>query len=152
MIYFVDEDVAQLRPFRAELIYRGYNVKILTDADLAFATLSGAQPEAIQLAIIDVMLATATDELVSRYSRSDTNNFHQTGLILLEDLVKSNAAVFPKHAVFLTHATNDALFARIKMVADKHNMPLLRKRDFESALAFGDKIQAILDTLKKATK
>lgn|ERR1700690_1302493 len=152
MIYFIDEDIAQLRPFRAELTFRGYEVTTLPDADSAFSVLVKANPESLQLAIIDVMLAANPDERASRYQRSNTNNFHKTGLLLLEDLIHFNPTTFPKHAAFLTHATNNDLIAEIDSVVHKHHIPFLRKRDFESALAFGERIETILKEIMKVKK
>jgi hypothetical protein len=144
MIYIVDEDVAQLRPEESELKLRGYEVTFLRNADLAFDVLVSCENCHVDLVLIDVMLATNEDAAMSRYSREKTDNFLRTGLLLLADLVDQNKTVFPTKAVLFTCSAGKALLAAVKQASDQYRIPLLRKRDFNTAFEFADRVEDIL--------
>jgi hypothetical protein len=144
MIYFVDEDYRQLRALVSELLFRGLQAEIIQDADTAYAKLSAIDGATVDLVFIDVMLAASSDETRSRYSRAATDEFHRTGLLLLDDLAKSNPKVFPKKAIYLTHASNGKLIAAIDESARCHGIKMLKKRDFRTAHDFGIVVESIL--------
>jgi ActR/RegA family two-component response regulator len=144
MIYLVDEDVKKLRAFKSELEFRGYEVIRIRDADEAFSALCNVRPADVTLVIVDIMLSANSDISASRFTRESTDNFLETGLVLLDDLVQHNPECFPKLACFLTYATNVGLVAKIDRAASKHGIPLLRKRTFLTAYEFADQIESII--------
>jgi len=85
MIYFVDEDFRKLRVLVSELRINGFDATILRDADSAYHQLVSEKKANIDLVIIDVMLAVNPDISKSRYTRANTDDYHKTGLLLLED-------------------------------------------------------------------
>ncbi len=141
MIYFVDEDFGQTRHYRSELIARGYEVTPILTADEAFEILTGA--DNIDLAIIDVMLA-VSDHESERFSRKRTEDYLQTGIVLLEELCKSNSENFPSRAVLLTNTVRQSVLQRAQRVKAEHNVSLLRKNEMSTSFEFGESIEALL--------
>jgi DNA-binding response OmpR family regulator len=141
MIYIVDEDVIQLRPYAIELEIRGYNVKQLNNADCAYRILSQAKD--IEFVLLDIMLATE-DSNTSRYKREETRDFIKTGLLLLEDLNLANPEYFPSHVAVFSMGSQEWLVKEIIKSTINNNIPYLRKREFPSPYLFGDKIEELL--------
>lgn len=144
MVYFIDEDYRKLKVLVTELKFRGLSSEVIRDADSAYHRLWNVSLEHIDLVIIDVMLS-AKASGASRYSREKTDDYHKTGLVLLDDLVLANPDVFPKKAVFLTNASSDALYAQVKASAKDYKIECLRKSSFETAFQFGAKITEIVN-------
>lgn len=147
MIYFVDEDYRKLRALVSELKFSDFEATIIRDADSAFSELSEVEPEDVDLVIIDVMLAAKADENNSKYPRDETDDYHKTGLLLLDDLSQVNPAVFPKKAVYLTHASNGELVSLILASAKKYGIKMLRKKDYDTAYDFGKHIVQIISEM-----
>jgi len=147
MIYFVDEDYRKLRALVSELKFNDYEAKIIRDADTAFVELSEVTPEAVDIVLIDVMLAAKADEKNSKYPRDKTDDYHKTGILLLDDLVHVNPTVFPKKSAYLTHASNNELISLITVSAKKHDIKMLRKKDYDTAYDFGKNIVRIIGEL-----
>jgi len=145
MIYFIDEDYRKLRALASELTaFHGFETKIIRDADSAFRELSDIKECDVDLVIIDVMLAVNANGESSRYSREDTDDFHKTGIVLLDDLVLVNPDVFPKKAVYFTHASSGDLVKAISGSANKHGIRVLKKKDYNTAYDFGNEIVGII--------
>ncbi len=145
MIYFIDEDYRKLRALASELTtFHGFETKIIRDADSAFRELSDVNASDVDLVIIDVMLAVKADGKASRYSREDTDDFHQTGIALLDDLALVNPSVFPRKSVYFTHASSGDLVKAISTSANKHGIKMLKKKDYDTAYDFGKEIVAII--------
>ncbi|MBI5331371.1 MAG: response regulator [Betaproteobacteria bacterium] len=142
MIYIVDEDVVQLRPYAIELEIRGYEVKQIDNADAAYELLRTA--DNIELALIDVMLSAESVEK-SIFSRERTGDFIKTGLVLFEELTFANPKYFPGRAAFLSMGTMDWLVKEITGVSEKYKVPYLRKRDYRRPMAFGDKVESLIN-------
>ena len=142
MIYFVDEDVSQVRPFVTELLLRNYEVECIRDADEAFRKLS--RVTACDAVIIDVMLAVEFAAESSRYTRESTVEFTRTGLRLLEDLINENSALFPRRAILFSMATSRELVAEVERISSRHSVPFLRKSEFGTPHAFGERIEAFV--------
>ncbi len=147
MIYFVDEDYRKLRVLVSELKINGFDAKIIRDADTAFAELSEVDKSNVDLVIIDVMLAAKVNGNTSKYSREQTDDYHKTGLLLLDDLALANPSVFPKYAIYLTHASNDVLVKNISISANKYGIKMLRKKDYDTAYYFGEDVAKIIKEL-----
>lgn len=145
MIYFCDEDVQQIKPFAFEMELRGYSISILEDADKAFIGLSKNMN--IELAIIDVMYAVNVDKEKSRFSRSNTQDFTITGLTLLDDLIVVRPDIFPKRALFFSMGASDNLIRQIRAKSKIHQINFLRKSQFPTPYAFGERIVAILQRI-----
>jgi len=150
MIYFVDEDFRKLRALMSELVIRGYDVINIRDADAAYLELSNVNKEDVQLVIIDVMLAANSNQALSRYSRKETDDYHKTGLLLLDDLADSNPRVFPRRAVYLSHASSDALLRKVSSSVRKHNVRFLRKKDYDTAYEFGEQVDEIIKDISQS--
>lgn len=141
MIYMIDEDVIQLRPFALELKIRGYEVVQIDNADEGYRALSEAKN--IELVLVDIMLTTE-DKDVSRYSRESTRDFLNTGLLLLQDLIYVNPTFFPSRAVIFSMSSQEWLVSEIKEISDKHKIPYLRKSEYPSPFKFGNVIDGII--------
>lgn len=148
MIYFVDEDYSQIKPFAFELAMRGHEVETLADADAAFLRLHKIKVEAVDLVIIDIMLAANPDPVRSKFTRDRTHNFKVTGLILLEELMQHNAAVFPAKSLFFSMASSRDLIRKIRGFCEKNNVQYLDKDSFNTCYDFGEKIDEILGKIK----
>lgn len=144
MIYFVDEDIRQLKPFRIELEMRGFKVITIANADDAYNILS--KVDDIDLVILDVMLAASTQEN-SRYDRESTNNFLETGITLLKELSKLNNKFFPKKVVLYSMASNRDIVSKIRKTAEEFGIEYLKKKDYLSSYAFGEKIENIIKSI-----
>ncbi len=149
MIYIVDEDRRQLRAEKSELEFRGFEVEFLGDADIAFSTLISVKPKDVDLILIDVMLAANEDSMISRYSRSSSDNFMKTGLLLLKDLIQQNKKVFPSKAVLFTNTTSDSLLSEVRNVCTEYKIELISKREYRSTFEFGDKIESFIKNMKE---
>lgn len=143
VIYFVDEDVIQLDPFRIELQILGFEVDIIQDADEAYSILSMAADD-LQLAVIDVMLATGIERTASKFTRSTTRDFLETGLRLLDELVVANPKLFPKRAVFFSTATDPSLVKAIQKSASEYGVEYLDKNKYLSAYDFAKRIKGLI--------
>lgn len=145
MIYFVDEDRNEMRPFRQELAMRGFNTRQLFNADDGFNALFDARD--VELAIIDVMLST-DDVKSSRFSRDETNNFLITGLVLVRDLFDQAECLckklFPKKIILYSHATEINLVQKIQKVALDYGILYLSKNDYDNPFEFANKIEEII--------
>jgi hypothetical protein len=146
MIYFVDEDVVQLEPFKIELEILGFEVCILQDADEAYEVLCVPNEE-LELAIIDVMLAADFDIERSRFDRESTRDFLETGLVLLEQLKAVNPENFPRRAMLFSTATNTDLVQAVTQVAATNNIPYLDKNNYVNAWEFGQKVEETIMAL-----
>ena len=136
MIYFVDEDVIQLEPFKIELRIQGYEVENIINADEAFDVLSKTNND-LRLAIIDVMLAADENPGASKYDRAKTRDYLQTGLCLLKDLIEVRPDIFPKRALLFSMASDRKLITEIDKVSKDYKIPFLNKNDYTSAVDFG---------------
>jgi ActR/RegA family two-component response regulator len=141
MIYFVDEDLSYARQFTVPLVLRGYEAKILLNADRALDVLSEAKD--IELAIVDVMLATA-DARHSRFRADDTDSFLETGLALMRELNKTRPDVFPRKFAVLTAASEASLVGDIETACRKMQVPHLKKGDFKQPKALADRLVEIM--------
>ncbi len=94
---------------------RNHSVELIRDADAAFKKLKSAKD--IELAIIDVMLATASQD-ESIFTIFETDNFKTTGLSLVEKLSKENNA-FPRKALLFSHAVTKSIIDKIEIFAKK---------------------------------
>lgn len=145
MIYLVDEDVNQLSAFAEELRFRGFAVLQIDNADSAFDCLIAA--EDVELVIVDVMLGTADSE-ISRFSRERTSDFLTTGLALLEDLFFVDSDKFKSKVLLFSMTSTPTLLQTVLRASAKYGAPFLRKRDYVSPYAFGEKIQVFLGSGK----
>jgi len=150
MIFLIDEDETQVRPFKTELEIRGLKVISILSADAALHSLKKRTD--IDLAIIDVMLAADTNGDTKDFSRENTKDFKTTGLRLLERLVELNPTVFPNRAVLFSMATTAEMVSEIKIECGKFGVEFLRKAEFASPLEFGDKIEEILTAFQAQEK
>ncbi len=148
MIFFVDEDFRQLRALVSELAFRNIIVEVIPDADQAYDRLSEVKVSEVDLVLVDVMLAASPNEALSRYSRARTDDYHKTGLLLLDDLCEVNPVVFPSRAVYFTHANNGTLVAAVERSASQNKVPLLKKKDFNTAHHFGDAIEKLVAQIR----
>jgi len=137
MIYFVDEDVPYAKEFTIPLIMRGYNVEILPNADLAYDALEKAAD--VELAIIDIMLATA-EKQNSRFGADETAGFLKTGLLLMNYLSDRRPNLFPKRFVVLTAAGDAGLLREINGQCRTIGVTVLRKSDFRKPSGLADRI------------
>lgn len=144
MIYFVDEDIRQLRPFKTDLEMRGFEVTILPTADQAFEVL--VNNESIELVILDIMLA-ATTITKSRYDSDTTKDFLTTGLVLLDDLILHDKQNFPRKVALFSMATGNNIVSEIRATAKKHKIEYLRKKEYLSSYKFGEKIEKIINNM-----
>lgn len=147
MIYFCDEDVNQIKPFVFYLQYKGHNVEILENADLAYQILSSAND--IELALLDVMYAANPNKLSSIFNTAETRDFTITGLILLEKLISVRNDYFPLRAVFFSMVTDPILIETIQATSKKHKINFLRKSEFPTPDSFGERIDTIIDGINK---
>lgn len=136
-IYLVDEDHFKLYSWILELEFRGMDVITISDADRAFATLSTASD--IELAIIDVMLASADSD--SQYRAERTDQGLTTGLVLLQDLCSIRPDIFPARALLLTAASTQAILGPVQNTISNTGVRICFKNDIESPRHFGDVIE-----------
>ena len=137
MIFFVDEDSSAFGAWILELELRQYDVRTIANADAAFNELAGADEHAVDLVVIDVMLAGA-DPIESRFSAARTDAYLETGLCLLEDLSAQNPTVFPRRGVLLTNTSNPTTLESARRTSFLFEIPLWNKATFASPADFGD--------------
>ena len=107
-----------------------------------------ASPPAIQLVIIDVMLAVG-DPRQSRFDIQRTDEYLETGLRLLEDLCSDNPLVFPQRAVLLTNTSNATTFREAKLTSTRLGVPFWQKSTIYSPVNFGDRVAQRLAELDR---
>lgn len=146
MIYFVDDDVNQMRPFRDELEEQGYQITTLRNADEALKCLEQAND--IELVITDVMIGTAPSE-DSRFTSEETENFLITGLILIDKLMKNHATQLKNHLIIFSMGHQSFVVEKIEEIVKKYNIQYLRKSDYADPYEFCKKLAELnLITLK----
>lgn len=137
MIYFVDDDVNQMRPFRDELEFRGYTVKSLRHSDEALQCLRQASD--VELVILDVMLGTGPKES-SEFSREETRDFLITGLALINKLMTESHDKFKNKVVIFSMASQSIVLDEISKSIDEHGVTYLRKTNYADPEEFGNKV------------
>jgi hypothetical protein len=141
MIYFVDEDVPYIQEYSVPLKLRNRSVSILANADLAYDTLETASD--VELAVIDIMLATGSKE-TSRFSRAASEDFLKTGILLIHYLTDLRPQLFPKKFVVLTAASDHRLLRSVRECCDPLNIEILRKMDYSSPAKLAQKIESLI--------
>ena len=141
MIYFIDEDVIQIKPFVLELELRGHDVEIISNADKAFIKFKDNDFADVELIIIDVMLAVEPNEHKSIFTRIETDDFKITGIILLQRLKDQNPKIFPSKALFFTMATSPELLTTVKAACQKYSVKMLHKSEFPTPYEFGEEVE-----------
>jgi CheY-like chemotaxis protein len=144
MIYFVDEDCSAFQAWIYELRLRGHQTTELTDAHQAFLQLWNAEPSAIDLAIIDVMLDPGPRLRDSEASLTE-------GLGLLQDLSEQNPAAFPDHAVLLTASVRETRRAAAEF-AKQAGVELWDKSAICSPIEFADRVDAVIAARRTGRK
>lgn len=137
MIYFVDDDVNQMRPFRDELEEQGYQITTLRNADEALKCLEQAND--IDLVITDVMIGTAPSE-DSCFSREETEDFLITGLVLIDKLMKNHAKKLNQNIMIFSMAHQGLVVEKIDDTARKYDIQYLRKSDYADPYEFCKKL------------
>lgn len=140
-VYFVDEDVSQTWPLRAELELRGMDVVPFETADDAFEVL--VRCEDASVIIIDVMLAVGSYDH-ERFSRSRTDMYLETGLAFLEDLVEQRSDLGPR-CILLTNTSKPRTLDKASRLCEKLGARLWRKPSFSSPMDFGEQVQGVVD-------
>ncbi|MFN0089136.1 MAG: hypothetical protein ACKVWR_02540 [Acidimicrobiales bacterium] len=143
MIIFVDEDMGPSTAYPLALELRGIAVETLPDAATALERLPSKD---FDLVIIDVMLAPG---LVAHdcFSDAQTRGGLETGLRLLEQLVRLDEKRFANRAVLLSAAENGKLLESIKASSVRHKVPFWTKSEFRSPTEFCRRVQVLLDAL-----
>lgn len=103
MIVVVDEQFYMAEPFWRELELCGYKVLGLETADAGYETLQVADPNDLELVIVDLMLAC---EPSGRFA-SQTDSYLDVGWLLLQELTAANPTVFPSRALLWTASRRD---------------------------------------------
>lgn len=147
MIYFVDEDVAQIGAWATTIRIRGYKTCIIRDADQAYEQLKSCDD--IELVFIDVMLAASPDPQKRRFLSETTDDFHSTGLELLKELNAQRPLTFPSKAVLLSHTGRQNILAKIDRACEQFKIPFWRKRSFSDLHEFSSKAEQYLNSLKR---
>ena len=146
MIYFVDDDVNQMRPFRDELEINGYQVTALRNADEALDCLEKADD--IELIIMDVMIGTGPMK-TSRFNAEETENVLKTGLVLVDKLMKEHANHLQKRLIIFSMAHQLYLREEIEKTKNIHKVEYLCKSDYADPYDFCKKLAELkLITLK----
>jgi CheY-like chemotaxis protein len=117
-----------------EVEIRGYEVEALRNAELALAALTVADD--IELVLIDVMLNNAIDAGADRVGA--TSRPVETGLALLDQLIKDAPHAFPDRALLLSHTTDKKALARAKKMQSEFGVELIRKANIETAYRLGE--------------
>ena len=140
MIYFVDDDVNQMRAYRDELEEHGYEVKALRNADIALDHLEQAVD--IELIILDVMLG-AKEKSSSRFDAEDTEGFLITGLILLDKLMEQQHIKTNRTLIIFSMAHQVSVINKIEKQVEKYGINYLRKYDYADPYEFCKKLSEL---------
>jgi DNA-binding NtrC family response regulator len=141
MIYFIDEDVSQLRSYAMAFELSGYEVQQISNADEGFLILKTLQKN--DFILLDVMLRTG-DAKDSIFTREMSSDFIQTGIAFLEMAVKTYGLNICKQIAFFTNANQINLLKEVKNAAKRHSVALLSKSDFPSPKSLVNKIEEIM--------
>ncbi len=155
MIFFVDEDYHLYGPWIEKVEAREYVVKPLWNAAQAYHELCDEDPAQVELTIIDVMLAVGgmQDAEHEQLSYVRTQGHLETGLRLLDDLVKVNPRVFPERAVLLTNAIGKDTLNAAQKTCSRYGIVLWPKSLFvgaDGAQEFADRVDERIRRLRRA--
>lgn len=142
-ILVIDEDTSQLKSYSHELQLRSYNVVQLPNASKGIEILGGIDKEELGVAIVDVMLAAGKSES-SMFNSNITKHHFETGLVLVEEILKKRSDLDSSQFVFFSMASQDWLTEEIKRRAGDINVKYLDKSDYTSPIYFADEIERIL--------
>lgn len=140
-IVLIEEDLGWSEPYVTELELAGHDVASVRTATLALSRLDLL--EAADLIVIDVMLAIgnpAPDSL----SPSKNLGFATTGLRLAELLAAALGNTVLRRTVFLTSATNAAVWGAASKSSAELEVPLLKKTDFDDPIDLRRKVDELL--------
>ncbi len=143
LVYIVDEDRRQIRPYVDTLRSWQYDVEVLPRADIAYDRLVEERKGC--LVVIDIMLARGEPTKVALQNEKPVS----VGLALFEELVRESAPLFPAHAAFFTHVEQPGIVRRAERIAAQYNIPLWRKRDYRSGYRFAS---AVDDQVKRLAR
>jgi len=146
VIHFIDEDWPAWLSWTGELEVRGWQVNKIWCADDAYNQLTSSEAPAIDLVIIDVMLA-VKDYEGDQFTDTRTAHYLQTGLVLLEDLVATNPTPYPGRAVFLSNMMGEETRRATERTCRLYEVDLWRKSQFESPVMFADHVEAHIQKL-----
>ncbi|MGB2712119.1 MAG: hypothetical protein WBC33_11465 [Conexibacter sp.] len=153
MIFFVDEDFHLYDPWIEKMRQKDYAVEPLWNANHAYRRLHAQPREDVELTIIDVMLAVGgmLDAEHEQFSYVRTQGYLETGLRLLDDLVRANPRVYPKRAVLLTNAFGKETLTAAQETRDRYGIELWAKSSFvgeEGAQEFADRVDDLIQRLR----
>jgi len=138
-VFLVDDEISKYRAWLAEMELAGLVVETMWGADAAFERLWDIDREEVALVLIDVMLA-VEDLGNTRFTEERTRSYLETGLRLLDDLVKQNPAVFPLRAVMISSSTVHATVANVRATCRRYAIPFWDKARIVSPLDLLDRI------------
>jgi hypothetical protein len=148
VIHFIDEDWPAWLSWTGELEVRGWKVNKIWNADDAYQHLTSPDAPEVDLVIIDVMLA-VKDHEGDQFTDTRTAHYLQTGLCLLEDLVKAIPAPYPGRAVFLSNMMGEETKRATERSCRQYQVDLWRKSQFESPVMFADHVEAHIRKLNE---
>ena len=147
MIYFIDEDTMENEHFVIELEERGYEVKIIENADDGLKELKKAKVNEVEAVILDVMLATDEKEK-SSFGARETGNFVTTGLVLLDRISNIWREKKMKHlikrVILISAAQEEQLIRDILGKANEYKISFLKKIDYSNSIDFADDIERVI--------
>lgn len=142
MIYFIDEDEIQLRPFLLEMALRNFETHHILTADDAIQSLDNIT--ANDFLFIDVMLAANSDETKSVFKRDQTEDYKTTGLALAQMILTLRKDIVPGHIVLMSQAASQKMKSTIKAFAKKYCLKYIAKSLYDDPMSFGDEVERIL--------
>ena len=137
MIYIVDEDIVQMSSLKTEFEFRGYEVKMISNADDAWDIIPGESN--LDLVIIDIMLA-AKPPQESRYKSDKTRSYTITGICLAEDFLEQYNEMFKNKIVYLSHTNENGILSTIEKSVTKNNIAFFRKHEYPSDMTLAEDI------------
>ena len=139
MVFIIDEDEIQMRPFMLELALRGIDAEQLLTADEALRRASHFGREDIFL--VDVMLAVDVDAASSVFSRTSTDDYKITGLQLVDVLRKERPDLPPRNFILMSQAASSRMKDVIRRFASTQGVAYISKSAYDDPLTFGEEIQ-----------
>lgn len=146
MIYFIDEDDIQLRPFRLELALRDLESELIENADDALKQVERFTSS--DYVFVDVMLAAWPNEEQSAFGREETDGYKTTGLVLvgrmLQAIADQKCALPTSHIVLMSQAASPTTRSKIDIFAKHHGLRFIPKSQFDDPCMFGEQVEAIV--------
>ena len=139
MIYIVDDGFLGIRAFCNELKNRGFDVKCVNNADIAYKLLCCEY--SMDFLIVELMVASSSSR--SQFPPEETHDCRYAGCVLIESLFEVNPGLAPRKVALWTSARGNT-FEAAKRFAERKKIQIFSKNALATPYEFAKRVAALI--------